>query len=209
MTLWHLFQSGGPLMWPLLLCSLVVMTLVFERTLFWLKLGQKRNHPLVEEVLRLAGQGDWPAIEEKTKESRDFVVLVLVAALGHRHSVMTRAMEAQAEVSLHRMRRFMSALDTMITVAPLLGILGTVLGIIVSFEMLGAGGGSDPRAVTAGIAQALVTTALGLAIAVMAVVPYNFFNSRIRRAGHLMEKYGSRLEMVCQKKKAGAGRDMP
>jgi biopolymer transport protein ExbB len=113
---------------------------------------------------------------------------------------MAKAMEAEAEVSLQRMQRFMSALDTMITVAPLLGILGTVLGIISSFAILGAGGISDPRAVTGGIAQALVTTAAGLSIAIITVVPYNFFNSRIRRAVHGMEKYATSLEVVYQKK---------
>ena len=73
------------------------------------------------------------------------------------------------------MRRFMGVLDTMITVAPLLGIFGTVLGIIASFEMLGSAGIDNPQAVTAGVAQALITTATGLGIAILSVFPYNYF----------------------------------
>jgi biopolymer transport protein ExbB len=94
------------------------------------------------------------------------------------------------------MGRYMPVLDTMITVAPLLGILGTVLGIITSFKMLGSSGIADPKLVTAGIAQALITTATGLAISIIAVIPYNYFKTRIDRAVHVMEKYATSLEVV-------------
>ena len=97
------------------------------------------------------------------------------------------------------MRRYMSILDTMITVAPLLGILGTVIGIINSFEMIGTAGIEDPRTVTAGIAQALITTAAGLSIAIIAVFPYNYFNSRVDNAARTIEKYATSLEIVYEK----------
>jgi len=108
-------------------------------------------------------------------------------------------MESAATEELQRMGRFMGALDTMITVAPLLGILGTVIGIIDSFEVLGSAGIDDPRAVTGGIAQALITTAAGLAIAIFAVFPYNYFRSRLRRAAHVIEQYATSLEIVYEK----------
>jgi len=87
----------------------------------------------------------------------------------------------------------------MITVAPLLGIFGTVLGIISSFQMLGASGIEHPQAVTAGIAQALLTTAAGLGIAILSVFPYNYFNARLATAAHEMEKYATSLEIVYEK----------
>jgi len=90
-------------------------------------------------------------------------------------------------------------LDTMITVAPLLGIFGTVLGIISSFEILGSGGIADPKLVTGGIAQALITTATGLGISIITVFPYNYFRSRIEHAIHVMEKYATSLEVVYEK----------
>ncbi len=205
MTIWQVFQSGGPLMWPLLLCSLAVVTLILERGLFWLTLEKQRNRSLVDEVLHFAEASDWQLIRERTRGSADFVIRILVVGIVHRQFSMAKAMQAEAEVSLQRMQRSMAALDTMVTVAPLLGILGTVLGIISSFEVLGSGGISDPRAVTGGIAQALVTTATGLAISIVTVVPYNFFNSRISQAVHVMEKYATSLEVVYQKNKAGQG----
>jgi biopolymer transport protein ExbB len=93
----------------------------------------------------------------------------------------------------------MTVLDTMITVAPLLGIFGTVLGIITSFEMLGSAGIENPKAVTAGVAQALITTATGLSIAILSVFPYNYFNSKVERAALDIEKYATSLEIVYEK----------
>jgi biopolymer transport protein ExbB len=93
----------------------------------------------------------------------------------------------------------MGVLDTMITVAPLLGIFGTVTGIIQSFEALGAAGVDRPAEVTAGIAQALITTAAGLAIAILSVIPYNFFDSLCEQAALRIEKYATSLEIVYEK----------
>jgi biopolymer transport protein ExbB len=109
-------------------------------------------------------------------------------------------MESAATEEVQRMRRFMRVLDTMITVAPLLGIFGTVLGIITSFEMLGTAGIQDPKAVTAGVAQALITTAAGLAIAIFSLFPYNYFNAKVEMAAQDMEKYATGLEIAFQKR---------
>jgi biopolymer transport protein ExbB len=112
---------------------------------------------------------------------------------------MGKAMETAASDEIKRMRRYLGVLDTMITVAPLLGIFGTVIGIIMSFELLGAGGIEHPQAVTAGIAQALITTASGLGIAILSVFPYNYFNSRVENAALAIEKYATSLEIVYEK----------
>ena len=93
----------------------------------------------------------------------------------------------------------MTVLDTMITVAPLLGIFGTVIGIISSFDLLGSSGIEHPQAVTAGIAQALITTAAGLGIAIFSVFPYNYFNSRVQSAVISIERYATSLEIVYEK----------
>lgn len=112
---------------------------------------------------------------------------------------MTKAMESTAADEMKRMRRFMGVMDTMITVAPLLGIFGTVIGIITSFDILGSTGIEHPQAVTAGIAQALITTAAGLGIAILSVFPYNYFNSRVDNAALIIEKYATSLEIVYEK----------
>ena len=195
-TVWHLFQSGGPVMWPLLACSIITLTVVLERLFFWIGLERHRNRPLLDEILEIARYGDWETIKTKTTGCRDHVIRMLAVGILHRRFSLSKAMEAEAEVVLKRMRRFMTVLDTMITVAPLLGIFGTVLGIITSFNLLGSSGIEDPKAVTAGIAQALITTATGLGIAILAVFPYNYFNTRIEAAAHVMEKYATNLEIV-------------
>ncbi len=199
MNSYELFQNGGPVMWPLLLCSITVLTVVLERSFFWLSLSSKRDRKLMDSILSLAETGQWDRIKEQTRNSHDHVVRLLIVGMLHKDFDMGRAMEAEADDMLQRMNRFMPVLDTMITVAPLLGIFGTVLGIIGSFEMLGTSGIADPKLVTSGIAQALITTATGLGIAIIAVIPYNYFNSRINHAIHIMEKYATSLEVVYKK----------
>ncbi|WP_457574827.1 MotA/TolQ/ExbB proton channel family protein [Desulfolithobacter sp.] len=199
MAPYELLQQGGVVMWPLLACSILVLTVILERSLFWLAIRQRRDRQLVDEILRMAEEGQWDRIRAISRGSRDHVVRVLIVGILHRHYDMTRAMEAEARQQLRRMERFMILLDTMITVAPLLGILGTVLGIISSFQMLGTGGVTDPKLVTGGIAQALLTTAAGLTISIVTVFPYNFFRSRIDHAAHVMEKYATGLEVVWNK----------
>ena len=193
------FRSGGPVMYPLLACSFIVLTVVIERAIFWIRVGLQRKPALVDEVLELCRSGNWEAVRLKTMGSRDFVVRILVTGILHREFSMVKAMESAAADEIQRMRRTMTVLDTMITVAPLLGIFGTVTGIITSFEMLGASGIDHPEAVTAGVAEALITTATGLAIAIFSVFPFNYFNSKVRRATLEIEKYATSLEIVYEK----------
>lgn len=194
-----IFNSGGPVMYPLLACSIIVLTVIIDRIIFWAGVGMQRNKALVDDVLEICRKGDWGQVRHRVEGSRDYVVRVLISGILHREFSMGKAMEAAAEVEVKRMRRFMGVLDTMITVAPLLGIFGTVIGIISSFEMLGAAGIDRPQAVTAGVAQALITTATGLGIAIFSVFPFNYFNSRVESAVHEMEKYATSLEIVYEK----------
>ncbi len=195
----ELFIKGGPVMYPLLLCSIIALTVIIERTIFWIMEDHRRDQALVSEVLALAELGDWRAVRKRIEGSRDFVIRILVAGILHREFSMAKAMETAAGDEIDRMRRHLSILDTIITVSPLLGIFGTVIGIILSFEILGSAGIEEPQAVTAGIAQALITTASGLGIAILSVFPYNYFNSRVEKAGAYIEKYATSLEIVYEK----------
>ena len=194
-----IFIKGGPVMYPLLVCSVIVLTVVIERIFFWVGMDMRRNKQLVDDVLELCRHGDWESVRAKTKGSKDYIIRILVTGILHREFSMTKAMESAAADEIKRMRRYHSVLDTMITVAPLLGIFGTVTGIIISFEVLGTAGIENPQAVTAGIAQALITTAAGLGIAIFSVFPYNYFNSRIENAVLAIEKYATSLEIVYEK----------
>jgi len=195
----EIFNDGGPVMYPLLLCSVIVLTVIIDRIIFWVRTDMRRNQSLVDDILELCRQGDWGTIRERVAGSNDYLVKILVSGILHREFSMAKAMEAAAADEVKRMQRYMSVLDTMITVAPLLGIFGTVIGIISSFEILGSAGIEHPQAVTAGIAQALITTATGLGIAILTVFPYNYFNSRVENAAMNVEKYATSLEIVYEK----------
>jgi len=192
----EIFINGGPVMYPLAICSIISLTIIIERTFFWIKIGMQRNQKLVDRVLELSKKGDWEGVKKAAAGSDNYVVRMIVSGILHREYSMIKAMEASAADEINRMQRFMGGLDTMITIAPLMGILGTVIGIIASFEMLGASGIQSPQAVTGGIAQALITTATGLSIAIITVFPYNYFNSRIKKAAGIMEKYATSFEIV-------------
>jgi biopolymer transport protein ExbB len=204
--MWHIFNKGGPVMYPLLVCSILALSVVIERAIFWIRLGIQSQPALVDEILELARRGDWESIKNKTVNTRDYIIKILVSGILHKEFSMIKAMEAAAADQIKNMRRFMGVLDTMITVAPLLGIFGTVLGIISSFEILGAAGIEHPQEVTSGIAQALITTAAGLGIAILSVFPYNYFNSRVENAAMLIEKYATSLEIVFEKLTQSGGK---
>ncbi len=194
-----IFFKGGPVMYPLLACSIIVMTVIIERAIFWIGLDFHRNQALVDDVLELCRQGDWDMVRAKVAGSKDYMIRVLVSGVLHRDFSMAKAMEAAAAEEIKRMQSHMGVLDTMITVAPLMGILGTVIGIISSFEVLGSVGIEHPQAVTAGIAQALITTAAGLGIAILSVFPYNYFQARVENGALAIEKYATSLEIVYEK----------
>jgi biopolymer transport protein ExbB len=197
--MFELIQKGGPVMYPLLACSVCVLTIIIERALFWIILNRRHNSRLINEVLENCREGDWELVKKKTIGSKDYAIRVLVSGIVHRKFSMTKAMEVAAIQEIVKMRRGIGVLDTMITVAPLLGILGTVIGIILSFEMLATEGIDNPQAVTGGIAQALITTAAGLSIAILAVIPFNYFNVKVEQAVQTMEQYATSLEIVYEK----------
>ena len=191
--MWQIFKAGGPVMIPLLACSILVLAVILERTFFWVRASMQRNQRLVDDILELSRGGRWEEIRGRVQGSRDFVARILVTGIVHREFSMAKAMESAAMETLEAMRRYMKVMDTIITVAPLLGIFGTVVGIISSFEMLGGGGIGHPEAVTQGVAQALITTASGLEIAIFTVLPYNYFNARVETAALTIEKYAAGL----------------
>ena len=194
-----LFQKGGPVMYPLLACSIIAMTFVIERAIFWIQSDRYRNQALVDEVLELCRVGNWDMVRVKVTGSKDYLIRILISGILHREFSMTKAMESAAADEIRNMRRHMGILDTMITVSTLLGFLGTVTGIIYSFESLGSTVIEHPETVAIGIAQALITTAAGLIIAILTVFPYNYFNSRIEDAALSIEKYATSLEIVYKK----------
>ncbi|MBW1710009.1 MAG: MotA/TolQ/ExbB proton channel family protein [Deltaproteobacteria bacterium] len=197
--IYNLFIRGGPLMWPLLFCSLVSLTITIERCIFWWKEKRRNDHELVESLFHQAEQGEFDEALSAGQGTRDLIARVLVSGLAQRDFGLRESMEVEAQDQIERMKRGLNTLDTIITMAPLLGILGTVLGIIQSFDFLSIVGVQDPKAVLGGIAQALITTAAGLSVALLALVPFNYLTARVERAARDIEKLGSRFEFAYQK----------
>jgi biopolymer transport protein ExbB len=198
------FIRGGPIMYPLLICSLISVAIIVERIIFWLEVKRGRDTLLISEMLQLAEKGDYDKAAQRARGSRDYIARVLLEGIVHRNYSLSQALEMGAEEEVKRMRKNLTILDTIITLAPLLGILGTVTGIINSFHLLGAAGIESPRVVTEGIAQALITTATGLAIAIMTLIPYNYFLSRIERTAREIEKFASSLELTFERQRNSA-----
>ncbi|MFC2140089.1 MotA/TolQ/ExbB proton channel family protein [Candidatus Auribacterota bacterium] len=191
--------KGGFIMYPLLLCSIVSVTIVLERIIFWFKQSRYKDLKLVIDMLNLAEKNQFDEAVKKGDGSKYYLIRILLCGILHLNFSLTSALEMAATEELKKMRRFLSVLDTIITLSPLLGILGTVIGIINSFDMLGQSGIPHPEIVSMGISQALITTATGLIIAIMTLIPYNYFLAKLREAVTDIEKYTTSLEIVYNK----------
>ncbi len=197
--MYELMIKGGPVMWPLLACSIVALAVVFERLLFWLLVSMRKNQKLVNRIFTLTENGDFDTAIQEGEASRCLVCRILTAGLAHRNYGLVQSLEAAAMQEIEKMKRYLSVLDTIITLAPLLGILGTVSGIIISFDLLGTAGIENPKAVTGGIAQALLTTAAGLAIAIVALLPYNALTRKVEKVTRYLEQLMTCYEVTVQK----------
>lgn len=194
--MWEIFKAGGPVMWPLLFCSLVSLTIILERAVFWRRYDLADDKEGIEFLLEYCRQGKDVSVDPGREIRKGAVFRMLQSGLAHWEFSSVRAMESIALEEVKKMRRGMGLLDTIITAAPMLGILGTVTGIITSFDILSNAGIEDPRAVVSGIAEALITTAAGLIISLGTVFPFNYYNTRLENAQDVFENYGNRLEIL-------------
>lgn len=191
-----LFLKGGPVMWPLLVCSVIAMTVVTERFLFWSVVRASRSRQGSQRILELVRQGKVKEAQRIGRSIQDPVARVLGAGLEQWPGGVMNAVEMQVQTELRGMRRYLGVLETAITLSPLLGIYGTITGIIRAFGFLGQGGIPNPQLVAAGIAEALVTTAAGLTIAILVIPPYNFFMSKTEEMAHEVERQATALELL-------------
>lgn len=179
--IWFLIQRGGMVMWPLLFMSMVATTLVLERLWFWTVTNRSGRLAKVEEMGRLVRQGQPDGARALAETDGSIYGLVVIKLL---EEPVNEAMAlALIESQRSRLERFMPTLSTIITASPMLGILGTVFGIISSFQILSSQSTlTDPSDVGKGIAEALLTTAVGLIVAIMVLFPYNAFRAQVDRS---------------------------
>jgi biopolymer transport protein ExbB len=191
----QIFIKGGPIMWPILVTSVLALTVVIERVIFILLETFRRQPRAVGEMLAAVERQDFDQAILVGQTSRDYVARVITCGLLHRDKSVSKAILRAANLELARFNRGISILDTVITLAPLLGLLGTVTGMIRSFGLLGAGELGAPAAISGGIAEALIATAFGLAVAIIALIPFNYLNSRLEEARLQIQDAASHLEI--------------
>lgn len=174
------FIKGGPIMYPIAVVSVFAICIFLERVFWWMRFSAKRSPKKLDAVYETLELGNLPKAIELSAKSSDPVVRMIHHGLNHRHTSMQGALEVAAGQELQDAGRFLSAMDTIVTLAPLLGLLGTVTGIMGSFTSIG-GSELAVEKVTGGIGEALIATAAGLGIAIGTLVPMNYFHSRLAR----------------------------
>ena len=179
-------------MWPILVTSIVALTVVIERLSFIVKEKLRRQPEIVEQMLSAIERDDFSRALQTGRASHDFVARTLTYAILHEDK--SNAVARAAGRELQRYNRGLSLLDTAITIAPLLGLLGTVTGMIRSFSLLGNQELGAPAAITGGIAEALIATAFGLGVAILALLPFNYLNTELETARHELSDAASQLE---------------
>ncbi|HET7308066.1 MAG TPA: MotA/TolQ/ExbB proton channel family protein [Gammaproteobacteria bacterium] len=191
----EIIEAGGWIMWPIILCSVIGVSIIFER--LW-TLQPKRVLPA-----HLRAQiWSWLSKNELTEENLDALRkgsplgCMLAAGLENRHRdrmLMKESIEDTGRHVVHELERYLNTLGTIASISPLLGLLGTVIGIMSAFGALGARAGGDPTMMAAGVAQALVTTAAGLAVAIPALIAYRYLRGRIEYLVVMMEQEAIKL----------------
>lgn len=190
-----LFVKGGPIMWPLLVTSIVAVTVVIERLFFIVRERLRRDPAVVRDILHRVEKCDYDGAVRVGQASNDYVARTLTYALSHRDKSVSDALLRAAGRELKRHNRGLSILDTVITLAPLLGLLGTVTGMIHSFGLLGGEEIGAPQAIAGGIAEALIATACGLAVAILALLPFNYLNAQLEEARNDIQDAATHLEL--------------
>jgi biopolymer transport protein ExbB len=193
--MWEIVRAGGPLMWPIILCSIAAAAIVLER--LW-TLQDRRVLPreLTQKVWQLIEQNQINDKVIQALEQNSPLGRVLAAGLANRHrsrEVMMERLEDTGRHVIHELERFLGALGTIAAVSPLLGLLGTVVGIIHAFNAIQAGGMGDPRALSAGIGESLVATAAGLIVAIPALLAHRALRARVDNIVIAIEKDAARL----------------
>jgi biopolymer transport protein ExbB len=199
------FLKGGPVMWPILVCSLVTIAVVGERFFWWMREKTRREPQKLEQILGALENADVAAAKQLSEGSEDPVIRMIsrgLAHVGHVHSSLLGALQLAAGIELKRAGRFLTVMDTMVTLAPLLGLLGTVTGLMRAFLSIGSAELSV-TAVTGGIGEALIATACGLGIAIFSLIPYNFFSAGVTQLQFELETAATNVEVMVGGGKTG------
>jgi len=202
----EIFQSGGLLMWPLLFCSVIAIGIILEK--FWmLKVNSVVPSKLQSQITEL--------IEADVLEAHKVEALRRHSALGevlasgirnraHGRDHMKQGIEESGRFVVHRLSKRLNALGTIASVSPLIGLLGTVVGMIQVFAAIRNSGVGDPTVLSGGISQALITTAVGLAIGITTLLFFRFFKGRIEQISIMLERNAIHLVELATARRVSA-----
>lgn len=200
MSISAIFAAGGVVMFPLLAFSLLAIGLILERIAFWQRVSQRQQR-IMREVLKLYPY-DAPAAFHKLEQNSDLpMARVFLAALELEQPTPEEfrlALESSAQAELPILNRFSTIFETIIGASPLLGLLGTILGLMDAFSALrlGNAGATNTTGVTGGISEALISTVTGLCVAILTLLFANTFRGLYRRQLALIQEYGGKLELL-------------
>jgi len=189
------FLQGGPIMWPLLVALLAAVIVVLERSIWWWTLRRRTGREALLRSFDAISKGDFDAALELTNENNDPFLATVHDGLLHAHSSLLGAMQLRASDELERGEQRQWVLGTLITLSPLLGLLGTITGIMRSFSFVG-NEQLEATKVSGGIAEALIATACGLGIAILCLLPYNLFNRKLTQFRSRLERTINHVELL-------------
>jgi biopolymer transport protein ExbB len=193
--MWEIIRAGGGFMWPIVLCSVVAVAIIFER--LW---ALQSNRVIPRDL----SQKVWNWVEADQISDKLIAALrqnsplgqLLAIGIANRdrpRALMVERMQDGGRHVVHDLERFLNSLGTIAAVSPLLGLLGTVAGIIHAFNAITANGIGDPRVLSGGIGEALITTAAGLSVAIPSLIAYRFLRGKVERLVVRMEKEAMQL----------------
>ncbi|HRH97940.1 MAG TPA: MotA/TolQ/ExbB proton channel family protein [Prosthecobacter sp.] len=184
-------------MWPILVTGIVAVAVVGERTFWWWRESTRRDAQTLEKLFGALEAGDFAEASKISKDSRDPIIRMVWHGMNHYHSSLQGALAVAAGAELQKAGRFLVVMDTLVTLAPLLGLLGTVSGIFRTFIALGAQSVEGAMgSITGGIGEALIATMCGLGIAIFALIPFNFFTRKVAQLHFELESAATNVEVM-------------
>jgi biopolymer transport protein ExbB len=194
------FIEGGWVMWPILATFFLALCVILDRAVWWLRLKASLRPEFQDQAREAIGAGDFQQAWTLTRGADDPYLKNLAEGMIHARTSMLAAMQLDATHLIEKSEARMWVMSTLITLAPLLGLFGTVVGIMGSFSFVGNEQLAATK-VSGGIAEALIATACGIAIAIVCLLPYNFFRKRISVLRGSLERWINHTELLAKSAK--------